>query len=160
MGGLPVEGPMKRILLSLALLALGACGPELTDAPDAEPLSTHEAALVGPVAGRIPTGLPARLLVGLFEDTGQTWMKDSAVPWNVRYRYFVKGWIDNWGHGPGNGQWGLQFLKECQAQGFVPAIQYYQLNGEPGGGEDQLLAKVRNTATMRSYFSDFKVLMQ
>jgi hypothetical protein len=116
--------------------------------------------LAAPVSGAIPAGLPARLLVGLFEDTGQTWMKDSGVPWDVRYRYFVKGWLDNWGYGPGNGQWGLQFLKECQAQGFLPAIQYYQLNGEPGGGEDQFLAKVRNTATMRSYFSDFKTLMQ
>jgi hypothetical protein len=72
----------------------------------------------------------------------------------------VKGWLNNWGYGLGNGQWGLQYLQECQAQGFLPAIQYYQLNGEPGGGEEQLLAKVRNTATMRSYFSDFKVLMQ
>jgi hypothetical protein len=151
---------MKRTLLSLALLALGACGPELTDAPDTEPLSTHEAALVGPVAGRIPTGLPARLLVGLFEDTGQTWMKGSAVPWNVRYRYFVKGWIDNWGWGPTQGQWGLQYLRECDAQGFIPAVQYYQINGEPGGGEDQFLAKVRNATTMRSYFSDFKTFMQ
>jgi hypothetical protein len=87
-------------------------------------------------------------------------MKTSGVPWDVRYRYFVKGWINNWGYGPGNGQWGLKYLQECQAQGFLPAIQYYQLNGEPGGGEDQLLAKVRNTATMRSYFSDFKALMQ
>jgi len=151
---------MKRTLFSLTLLALGACGPELADAPDAEPLSTHEAALVGPVAGRIPTGLPARLLVGLFEDTGQTWMRNSAVPWNVRYRYFVKGWIDNWGWGPTQGHWGLQYLRECDAQGFIPAVQYYQMNGEPGGGEDQFLAKARNATTMRSYFSDFKTFMQ
>jgi hypothetical protein len=134
---------MKSILLSLALLAL----------------SMGEAAVAAP-AGSIPAGLPARLLVGLFEDTGQTWMRDSAVPWNVRYRYFVKGWLDNWGWSPPNGQWGLQYLRECDTQGFLPAIQYYQMNGEPGGGEDQFLAKAQNGATMRSYFSDFKVFLE
>jgi hypothetical protein len=149
------------ILASIALTALVAYGPgQIHQAPKARQPAASRSAPAAPVSGPIPTGLPARLLVGLFEDTGQTWMKGSGVPWDVRYRYFVKGWIDNWGYGPGNGQWGLQFLKECQAQGFLPAIQYYQLNGEPGGGEDQLLAKVRNATTMRSYFSDFKVLMQ
>ena len=88
---------MKRILLSLALLALGACGPELANDSTADSLSTDKAALVAPVAGSVPQGLPARLQVGLFEDTGQTWMKDSGVPWDVRYRYFVKGWVNNWG---------------------------------------------------------------
>jgi hypothetical protein len=152
---------MRRILASLALTALAACGPGLIDeAPEGEPRRTVKSALVAPVAGSVPAGLPPRLLVGLFEDSGQAWMKDSGVPWDVRYRYFVKGWLNNFGWGAADGQWGLQYLKECQAQGFLPAIQYYQLNSEPGGGEDQLLAKVRNTATMRSYFSDFKVLMQ
>jgi hypothetical protein len=144
---------MKHTLLSLVLLALGACGPELAAPSAADTLSKNEAALVAPVSGSIPRGMPARLLVGLFEDTGQTWMKDSAVPWNVRYRYFVKGWMDNWGWGPTNGQWGLQYLRECDAQGFLPAVQYYQMNGEPGGGEEQFLAKAQNTATMRGYFS-------
>jgi hypothetical protein len=151
---------MKRILLSLALLAFGACGPELAEDSTAESLSTDKAALVGPVAGSIPQGLPARLQVGLFEDTGQTWMKDSAVPWNVRYRYFVKGWLNNWGWSPADGSWGLQYLRECDAQGFLPTVQYYQMNGEPGGGEEQFLAKAQNATTMRSYFSDFKVFLQ
>ena len=50
-------------------------------------------------AGPIPAGLPARQLVGLFEGPGQTWMKSSGVPWDVRYRYFTKGWVNNWGYG-------------------------------------------------------------
>lgn len=149
------------MLASLALTAFVASGLGLKNgAPEAGHRSTSKTASVAQPSGSIPKGMPARLLVGLFEDTGQTWMKTSGVPWDVRYRYFVKGWIDNWGYGPGNGQWGLKFLQESQAQGFLPAIQYYQMNGEPGGGEDQFLAKARNVATMRSYFSDFKVLMQ
>jgi hypothetical protein len=152
---------MKHFLPFLALTALAACGPGSVDEPPiASQRTTGQSALVAPVSGSIPVGLPARLQVGLFEDTGQTWMKTSGVRWDVRYRYFVKGWLNNFGWGAADGQWGLQYLQECQAQGFLPAIQYYQLNGEPGGGEDQLLAKTQNASTMRSYFSDFKVLMQ
>src|SRR5687768_17398060 len=115
---------MKHILLSLALLACAACGPELpgdlsSDNPPLDTLDTQEAPLVTPAAGSIPAGLPARLLVGLFEDTGQTWMKDSAVPWDVRYRYFTKGWINNWGWTPEPGVWGKQFMTESAAQGFL-----------------------------------------
>ncbi|HEX8698862.1 MAG TPA: hypothetical protein VF815_08495 [Myxococcaceae bacterium] len=139
---------MKKTLLSFLLLGLMVLMPRTGQAYETT------------ASGTPPAGLPSRLLVGLFEDTGQTWMKDSGVPWDVRYRYFVKGWINNWGWTAPDGQWGLQFMRESQAQGFLPAIQYYQLNAEPGGGEDQFLTKVRNATTMRSYFSDFKVLMQ
>src|SRR5688500_17196385 len=110
--------------------------------------------------GSIPNGLPARLEVGLFEDTGQTWMKSSAVDWDMRYRYFTKGWVDNWGWGDYNGGWGLAYMKECDAQGFIPAIQYYQLFGEAGGAESASLKKVQTKSTMASYFGDFKLLMQ
>ena len=51
-------------------------------------------------------------------------------------------------------------MQECDEQRFMPAIQYYQLFGEPGGGESATLQKVQNATTMRSYFGDFKLLMQ
>jgi hypothetical protein len=122
-----------------------------------EPIHAAQAA---PAAGSIPAGLPATLMVGLFEENGKTWMKDSGVPWNVRYRYFVKGWANNFGYGQHDGSWGLLYMKECDTQGFLPAVQYYQLNGEAGGGEDKFLVKAQNTATMKGYFEDFKLLMQ
>jgi hypothetical protein len=100
------------------------------------------------------------MMVGLFEDTGQTWMRNSAVAWDVRYRYFTKGWVNNWGFGAYDGSWGLGYMRECDQQRFIPAIQYYQLFGEPGGGEPATLQKVGNATTMRSYFGDFKLLMQ
>lgn len=125
----------------------------------ADPERIHAVQGASP-AGSIPAGLPATLMVGLFEEHGKTWMKDSGVPWNVRYRYFVKGWADNFGYGQHDGTWGLKYMKECDTQGFVPAVQYYQLNGEAGGGEAQFLVKAQNTATMKGYFEDFKLLMQ
>ena len=156
---------MKHFLLSLALLACAACGPELpgdasSENPSLDNLESHEAPLVTPPAGSIPAGLPARLLVGLFEDTGQTWMKDSGVPWDVRYRYFTKGWVNNWGWAPADGSWGQQFMRECDAQGFIPAVQYYQLNRRAGRRRGPVPREGAERDHDASYFGDFKVLMQ
>ncbi|NTX06895.1 hypothetical protein [Myxococcus sp. CA040A] len=112
------------------------------------------------VKGPVPTGMPNRLAVGLFEEAGQNWMRDSGVPWDVRYRYFTKGWVDNWGWGQPDGSWGKAFLDESKTQGFLPAPVFYQLFAEPGGGEGESLAKVQNAATMRGYFGDLKILLQ
>jgi hypothetical protein len=112
------------------------------------------------VQGPVPPGLPNRLLIGLFEEAGQTWMRDSGVPWDVRYRYFPKGWVNNWGWSPPDGSWGATFMQESFTQGYIAAPVFYQLAQEPGGGEAESLAKVQNVTTMRSYFSDLRILMQ
>lgn len=119
--------------------------------------SAH-AAITTP-AGSIPNGLPARLLVGLFEES-ETWMKDSAVPWDVRYAYFTKGWANNWGWGPRDGAWASAFFRECDEGRFIPAVQYYQMNLEAGGGESAFYAKTQNASTMATYFADFKLMLQ
>lgn len=113
----------------------------------------------GPV-GAVPAKLPPRLLVGLYEKRGQTWMRDSGAPWDTRYCYLPKGWVNNFGWGAADGAFALDFLKESDAQGFLPAVTFYQLFGEPGGGESATLAKVQNATTMKGYFADFKLLMQ
>jgi len=143
------------LCLSLLLLACGG-------APGApEQVGEQQAFLAGSTAkGAIPAGLPARVLVGLFEDSGATWMKNSGVRWDARYRYLTKGWVNNWGFGAYDGSFALNYFRECDAQGMVPAVQYYQVFGEAGGGESATLQKVQNATTMRSYFGDFKLLMQ
>src|SRR5438477_11504673 len=81
--------------LVLVLAVVSACADQEGDAaPGASAVVAG-----GTAAGAIPTGLPARELVGLFEDTGATWMKSRRVPWDVRYRYFNKGWVNNLGFG-------------------------------------------------------------
>jgi hypothetical protein len=112
------------------------------------------------VAGVIPEGLPHQLLLGLFEPSGGTWMQGSKVPWDVRYAYATSGWLDNWGYGPPDGQWAVRFFRECEAQKFTPAVTYYVMNGEPGGGETAFLQKAQNRQTMAAYFSAFKTLME
>jgi hypothetical protein len=111
-------------------------------------------------AGAVPKGLPARMLVGLFEEWGANWMQTSGVPWDARYAYLVKGWANNWGWGAHDGSMALTFFQECDAGRFIPAVQFYQMNGEPGGGEDAFYAKTKTASTMASYFADFKLLMQ
>jgi hypothetical protein len=152
---------MRRSACALVIVAAlcQACVAQIEgDEGEAE---GAEAALAGdPARGVVPAGLPAKLLVGLFEDSGQTWMRNSGVAWGARYRYFTKGWVNNWGWSAYDGSWGLSYLRECDQQGYVPAVQYYQIFAEPGGGEAATLAKVQNPTTMRSYFGDFKILMQ
>src|SRR5205809_1125477 len=102
-----------------------ACGAA---APRGEPEGEQQAFLAGSTAkGAIPGGLPARVMVGLFEDSGSTWMKTSAVRWDARYRYLTKGWVNNWGFGAYDGGFALSYFRECDTQGFVPAVQYYQI---------------------------------
>lgn len=117
-------------------------------------------AQITPPAGPIPAGLPGRMLVGLFEEWGNSWMRDSGVPWDVRYAYLVKGWANNWGWGAHDGGMATNFFNECAAARFIPAVQFYQMNGEPGGGESAFFSKTQNPTTMRSYFADFKLLME
>lgn len=147
----------SKLFAACAVVVATGCAMQTNDGTE---LDTTSAELSGSVAGSIPTGVPARLTVGLFEDTGGTWMRNSGVPWDTRYRYFTKGWVNNWGWSGYDGSWGLSYMRECDGQGRMPAIQYYQMNGEAGGGEGQFLQKVQNASTMRSYFGDFKILMQ
>lgn len=112
------------------------------------------------VAGSIPAGLPQRLEVGLFENKGATWMHSSGVKWDMRYLYLTEGWLNNWGWSPADGSYALQYMQESQSAGFIPGMMFYVVNGEPGGGEAQFLAKCQTASTMADYFNQFKVLMQ
>ncbi|HEX3854568.1 MAG TPA: hypothetical protein VHW01_26575, partial [Polyangiaceae bacterium] len=117
-------------IIGVFALALAACGG---NADPTDGVQNTEQPLAGSAAlGAVPQGLPGRLSVGLFEDSGATWMTSSGVKWDVRYRYFTKNWVNNWGYSAYDGSWGLSYLKETDQQGFLPAIQYYQLVGEAG----------------------------
>lgn len=110
--------------------------------------------------GPLPPGFTDRLNIGLTEGNGQTWMRSTGVPFHWRYRYLVKGWVNNWGYGGTTGSFALNYMRECDAQGFKPALQFYQVRGEAPAGESNFYTKTRSAATMRTYFNDFKVLMQ
>ncbi|MDF3072168.1 MAG: hypothetical protein K0R38_7769 [Polyangiaceae bacterium] len=149
----------RFVALGVSVFMVGCSAAEPDESQ--EGFSEQREFLAGTAAkGPIPAGLPAEVMVGLFEDSGATWMKSSGVRWDSRYRYLTKGWVNNWGYGAYDGSFALSYFRESDAQGFVPAVQYYQIFAEPGGGEPATLQKVQNAATMRAYFGDFKLLMQ
>jgi hypothetical protein len=114
----------------------------------------------GTASGNIPTGLPKRFTVGLYEEHGGTWMRDSGVRWDARYRYFVHGWVNNWGWSARDGSWGLSYLHESAARGIMPAVSYYVMNGVSGYNEGAFYATTQNASKMADYFDQWKILMQ
>ena len=151
--------------LALGLLACGAGNDEGARAGTLEATAAAEAPLAlaagSGAAGTVPAGLGARMNVGLFENLAGTWLKSSGAKWDMRYAYFGMGWLNRWGYGPADGQSALDYMKECDAQGFVPVIQYYVLREEPPqSDESQTYAKTQNPAVMKDYWNQYKVLMQ
>src|SRR3954467_1062801 len=115
---------MSVVLFSLS----SACGG--LDPAAEQPGENRELLAGSSAQGAIPSGLPARVMVGLFEDSGGTWMKNSGVRWDARYRYLTKGWVNNWGFGAYDGSFALSYFRESDGQGTVPAVQYYQIFAE------------------------------
>lgn len=111
--------------------------------------------------GSISINLSNRLLVGLFLDDEQKFMKNSNVPWDVQYRYLTKGWANNWGWGNYDGSFAFNFMQNVDDEGFIPAIQYYQIVGESpySNDESKFVWKLQNKEIMTSYFKDFILLM-
>jgi hypothetical protein len=76
----PIQGGLHEETFRFAHPAVRGCAFRLAKS------CSHHAP-----AGALPVGMPSRMVVGLFEQWGGTWMRDSAVPWDVRYAYFTKG---------------------------------------------------------------------
>jgi hypothetical protein len=87
-------------------------------------------------------------------------MRDSGVRWDARYRYFVQGWVNNWGWSGYDGSWGLDYLRQSDSLGLTPVVEYYVMNGVSGYNESAFLATVQNPAKMADYFGQWKILME
>jgi hypothetical protein len=87
-------------------------------------------------------------------------MRDSGVRWDTRYRYFVNGWVNNWGWGAYDGSWGFDYLTQCDSLGFMPVVQYYVMNGVSNYNESAFLATAQNASKMANYFGQWKILLQ
>ena len=118
-------------------------------------------------SGHIPTGVSPHLGIGFQEDNGGTWLQNSGVKWDYRWAYFSPtspgvDWYNDWGYGAADGSFATTYFDECDAQGFVPVVQYFNLNGDyaPAGDTTQTLAKLQSASNMSDYFGKFKVLME
>ncbi len=122
---------------------------------------------IGAPAGNVPAGMPTKLSVGLFEGDNATWMKNSGVKWDVRYRYlagFDQSTV-NWANGynasnPRDGSFAMAHMTQSDAQGFIPAFSLYEFYGLPTGWEGQSLSKAQNPTSTLQFFQDVKLLLQ
>src|SRR5206468_2070555 len=108
----------------------------------------------------LPAGLPAVFSFGL-ANNDVSWMIGSGIPWQLRYQYLAggvntgNGWA-TWNSPPG--QFALDYITASRAANLIPVFIYYQiLQSGPNYSE---YSNLNNAATMRTYFADFKLLMQ
>jgi hypothetical protein len=151
---------MRNGIIAAALTLSLGCSEQARGEPAAPQAPPPLPVKLPGLAGAVPAGLPAHLAIGLAEQNGEHWLHFSGVPWDLRYMYLTKGWANNWGYGQYDGGFAKGYMKDSASDKTIPVLTWYQMNGEPGGGEAQFLAKAQNKAVMKVYFSDFKLLMQ
>ena len=141
---------MKKIIrISMALTILFAVlGFEVGGQ---RPQNTNAAALPP-----IPPGLPNHFGYGLFN--GDLSQMHSEVPYDYRYQYLAGGANT----GEGWQSWGTNYagnyVSQSRQRGYIPGFVYYMiLQSAPSYDE---YSNLNNATTMRSYYTDFKTLMQ
>jgi hypothetical protein len=118
----------------------------------------------------IPALLPKRMLIGI-EDNDGTWMVASKVKWDVRWAYFTAnvgtGWYNGFAGGAASTDWALNWMQTAVGQGYIPLVQYYVLQtdyqpqSDIGTGllNSSKTGTIQTPATMKDYFTKFKLLM-
>lgn len=86
-------------------------------------------------------------------------MHNSGVQWDLEYIYLTYSWATNWGGGPRDGAFAQSFFKSADANGYIPAISYYEMYDIPPANTG-FYQKVQSPTAMAEYFGDFKLLMQ
>jgi hypothetical protein len=104
--------------------------------------------------------------VGLLDPEHDAVALRQAAPVGLRYQYLSGG--VNTGHDwitwdTGSGSFVVNYVAESVAAGFTPVFSYYELEqsmpGAPLGDGKSDLVNLRNRATMTSYFSNLRTLM-
>jgi len=141
---------MRSLGLLLCLTALAACGGE-------ESLGSVDRSVATSPTGHVPDGLPKRLTVGLYAAHGDTWMAESGVAWDARFRYLAKGWRNTFGTGADDGSWARAYMNEANARQEIPVLAYIELMDPT---DNDYLSRIQDPAAMAVYFADFKLLME
>jgi hypothetical protein len=114
----------------------------------------------------IPAGWPHHVALGLTDQPRDAAALVRHAPLDVRYQYLAGG--VNTGHGWStwnpDGTFASMYANESIANHLIPVLTYYQmLQSFPSAGTSELtrdLSNVRNGATMRSYWNDYKLLLR
>jgi hypothetical protein len=122
-----------------------------------------------PLPASVRSTVPAdRLEFGLSsQPSAISWMVDSKVPWRYRYQYLSGGvntgqdWA-TWNSPAGS--FASAYMRDSASNGFIPVFTYYEiLQSKPGNGANEAekdYSNLNQPATMKAYYTNFKLLMQ
>jgi hypothetical protein len=110
-------------------------------------------------------------MLGVTAGPGDRWVgevRTQGAHFDIRYQYLAAGvntpsnWR-TWASPPG--QFALNYFKECDHQGTVPCMTYYQMYqslpcGAKGDEAQGNKTNCDNAETMKAYFEDMKILFQ
>ncbi len=113
----------------------------------------------------LPGGWPHHLILGASDPPGGARALVDHVHLDARYQYLSGG--VNTGHGWAtwnpNGTFASMYVTESIRAHVIPVLTYYQLlqsGPSSGAGESARdLSNLRNPATMRAYWSDYRLLL-
>jgi hypothetical protein len=154
--------------LRLGFLIPAALTLVLAIVPTAGPVAAAPAPTAHLPAGlAVPAGLPSHLGIGLAAGPGETWMHDSGIPFDYSYQYLAGGANTGggWRYWNTDAQFPLWYAQGASANGYIPFFSYYMLLQSAGGcgscAEPQKdLGHLGDKALMKSYYNDYRVLMQ
>jgi hypothetical protein len=152
-------------IASIAMVTYVSCkktGSTVNDVAIQEPVSVQNINATQAVVANVSV-LPKYLAFGLRNGPGQiNLIKDLKV--NYRYQYLSGGvnTSSNWKTwNTPSGDFARLYLNDSEANGFIPVFTYYQIIGSnPKPYTEPPFENLNNTGTMKSYFEDYKLLLQ
>ncbi|MCW8133655.1 MAG: hypothetical protein KIS92_25140 [Planctomycetota bacterium] len=115
-------------------------------------------------------GLRPHFMLGIASSPADKWVEETTkqgAKWDMRYQYICGGVNtgSNWKTwNQPQGAFASFYLDASEKMGCIPVLSYYQmLQSAPGAGRGEPEANrvnVNNAGTMKSYFDDFKVLLE
>jgi hypothetical protein len=157
------------IAVALALAAVTATaapGKAAASAPATSPVAVPVPASAAPSLPALPAAWPSsNLEIGLADSPNGAAALHSSGAYKFRYQYLCGGVNtgSGWATWNANAKFADYYVDESVAQGITPVFIYYQLlQSSPAGGAENVadLANLKNTSTMKSYWADFRLLMQ
>jgi hypothetical protein len=113
-----------------------------------------------------PFGWPHHLLIGLADSPGDAHALAARSHVDARYQYLAGGVNtgQGWAHWNPGGSFASLYVRESIAAHLIPVLTYYQLlQSLPSRGANEAardISNLRNRATMRSYWADFRLLLR
>jgi hypothetical protein len=109
--------------------------------------------------------LPSHVLIGWGAGSyDDTWAQKSGTKFDVQWTYLSgqsgNNWYNTFGYGAADGSMLDSILSTIDGMGFIPGIHLYNMGYGHDTGDAGLLTEIQNPTWTKSYFSEFKVMLQ